>query len=207
MPDEWRTTTHILSVLAGGPNIPREEADSAWRVLNRRFFRPIAAFSRRIGLRAADAEDVAQETLLTFLEKHRAGAFDRSKGRLTNWLFGVAQNKARKVRDRHRTVDISAQSGGGTGFFEGQYDSVDAIERIWEEEWTRHMLEVALRRVRPEFSAETFRMFEMASLKSRKPSDVAIELGTEAQAVYDAKHRVLKKLREVRADLEEVELS
>ena len=207
MAEEWRTTTGILAELAGGPNVDAAAAAAAWKALCDRFFKPIKAFARRVGLRDADAEDVAQETLMTFLEKHQAGDYQRAKGRLTNWLFGVAYNKARKVRDRRRTVFVTDRTDAGTGFFERQADAQDVQQAVWDEEWNKWALRAALGHVRGEFTEDVFRIFELVSLQGRRPGEVAAELGLKPQTVYDARHRVLAKLRAVRADLEEVELT
>lgn len=43
---------------------------SAWGSFVERFRAPIIGFSRRMGRSPADAEDVAQETLLAFLESY-----------------------------------------------------------------------------------------------------------------------------------------
>ena len=207
MADEWRTTTGILGALVGGSRVDAAVADAAWKTLCDRFHKPIQSFARRIGLRDADAEDVAQETLLTFLEKHRSGAYRRARGRLTNWLFGVAHNKARQVRDRRRTVYVADRTDASVGFLERQVDVHDVQQAIWDEEWDKWALRTALDRVRCEFTEDVFRIFELVSLQGRKPGDVAAELGLKPQSVYDCRHRVLARLRAVRADLEEVELA
>jgi DNA-directed RNA polymerase specialized sigma24 family protein len=47
------------------------------------------------------------------------------------------------------------------------------------------------------------RAFEMVALADRVPADVAKELGLSVKAVYHAKYRVLRRVRELRAALDD----
>jgi RNA polymerase sigma-70 factor (ECF subfamily) len=59
----------------------------------------------------------------------------------------------------------------------------------------------ALDLIRSEFEERTWRAFLMVTVEGRLPADVAVELGTTPGAVYIAKSRVLKRLREEFGDL------
>ena len=53
-----------------------------------------------------------------------------------------------------------------------------------------------------EFEPETFRAFEMSVRDERAPADVAAALSITLKSVYNAKHRVLKRIRELRETLD-----
>jgi RNA polymerase sigma-70 factor (ECF subfamily) len=57
-------------------------------------------------------------------------------------------------------------------------------------------LRVALERIRPEFEAATWQVFEMTWLAGRPAAEAAGQAGLSVQAAYVAKHRVLKRLEE-----------
>ena len=86
---EWKTTSVILDDLADFEN--RE----TWNRFAGRFRDPLMRFGRKIGLNVADAEDMAQQTLLVFAEGLRGDRYDRAKGRLSSWLFGIAADQVK----------------------------------------------------------------------------------------------------------------
>jgi len=94
MTTTWRTTTTFLNDLKAEGTTAAPAREAAWRRFDARFRKPIIAFARKMGASAADAEDVAQSTIETFIRKHRDGEYDRGKGRLSTWLFGIAKFKA-----------------------------------------------------------------------------------------------------------------
>lgn len=190
MEAEWTTTSSILQGLRDYSD------DRAWNRLAERFRIPIVAFARRVGVGGDEAEDVAQETLMAFAEAFRDGRYDREKGRLGKWLFGFAHRQALAARRR------AARHGD-----EGEMDLAhlpdeESAEQRWEEEWEQALLAMCLERARREFPPATFKAFDLASRTGRSAADVATELGLNTEAVYNAKHRVLTRLRELREELE-----
>ncbi len=196
---EWRTTSRLLEGL-------REfERDDAWSGFVERFRRPIMAFARRLGHSADDAEDVAQETLVTFAQAYREGRYDRERGRLSHWLFGIAYRHALKERQRgSRRESVGGPSrGAGRGSFLLTVPDQREATRAWDHEWERSLLEECLLCVKQEVEPATFQAFEMAALQNRPVAEVAQTLGIATTAVYNAKHRVVKRLRELRSLFEE----
>ena len=71
------------------------------------FYAPrIAAYLRRVGARAEQAEDLAQEVLLTVWR--RAHQFDPHKAALSTWVYTIARNKRIDAlrRERHPEWDL-----------------------------------------------------------------------------------------------------
>ena len=194
---EWMTTTTVLDRL-------RDANDhSAWSSFMERFRAPIAAFSQKMGLRPSDAEDVTQETMIAFLESYRQEAFQRGRGRLSHYLFGIAHNKIlaarRKIATREAQVSLSED---GTSFWSALPDS-GAAQELWEKEWRQTILAQCLEQASREVSPQTFEAFRLVVFGNRTPADVAAELGMTRNAVFIAKHRVGTRLRELRAAYEE----
>ena len=191
------TTTTVLDRL-------RDANDhSAWSSFMERFRAPIAAFSQKMGLRPSDAEDVTQETMIAFLESYRQEAFQRGRGRLSHYLFGIAHNKIlaarRKIATREAQVSLSED---GTSFWSALPDS-GAAQELWEKEWRQTILAQCLEQASREVSPQTFEAFRLVVFGNRTPADVAAELGMTRNAVFIAKHRVGTRLRELRAAYEE----
>jgi RNA polymerase sigma factor (sigma-70 family) len=194
MDPDWVTTSTILLRL-------RDFDDSlAWGLFVGRFRDPVVAFAQRMGLSAQEAEDASQETLVAFSRALREGRFDPARGRLSHWLFGFALRQAQRARMRAAQRG-HVELGAEPEFWEGLGEYVSRTG--WDEDWERAMTEQCIARARRELSPRTYEAFEL-SVKSGLPADeVALQLGIPVKAVYNAKHRALRRLREIRAELED----
>lgn len=195
---EWKTTSEILERL-------RDQDDHAvWNGLTERLRPPLVAFGRRSGLAPGEAEDAAQETLLSFMRSYRDGKYDRSKARLSSWLFGIAfrviQEARRRAGRQQRNLD---PRGARTNFLDGVPDDREAT-RAWDEEWEKALVERCLAEVRQSVAESSYRAFDLVVRKGRDPDEVAEQLGMTRNAVYIAKHRVLKRLGELIREFEDL---
>ena len=83
----------------------RQDREAFGRIYG--FYAPrIAAYLRRVGARAEQAEDLAQEVLLTVWR--RAHQFDPDKAALSTWIYTIARNKRIDAlrRERHPEWDL-----------------------------------------------------------------------------------------------------
>ncbi|MBI4719024.1 MAG: sigma-70 family RNA polymerase sigma factor [Planctomycetes bacterium] len=188
---DWATTSTILCQLQDFNHRP------AWAFFHAHMRRPIVSFACRMGLGRADADDVAQETMLAFATRYRGGAYDRSKGRLRKWLYGIA---LRQIRNAHRRLSRREEQFSEQIRAELELTD-DRSLSAWEQEWERALLHACLERVRHEVEPLTFQAFARVVRDERPPMEVAGELGVPVKTIYNAKHRVLKRVRELR-DLE-----
>ncbi len=190
---DWLTTSTILTGLRDFSH------PTAWSRFTERFHRPIVQFARKLGLREADAEDAAQTALITFAERFRANAYDRERGRLRSWLFGIAYRCALDARKK-RPADAAQPIDSAV--MDALADE-DSAGKLWEEEWEQAMLARCLETARRELSDQALRVFEGVVRQGRPAEEVAAELSMTRDAVYVAKHRVLKRLRELAQEYEE----
>jgi len=198
LPDPWVTTSTVLQRLR------HFDDRDAWASFADRFRSPIERFARKQGLDEADAEDVAQETLLGFAQAYREDGYDRSKGRLSNWLFGIAWRRIDHVRRKgHRAVVERIAADDATAFW-AQVPDDAAASQAWELEWEQALMERCVQRARSEVQPQTFRAFEMLVLEQKSVDEVVAELGVTRNAVYIAKHRVVTRVKELIAELEDV---
>ena len=66
----------------------------------------------------------------------------------------------------------------------------------WNAEWRRMVVLGCLKCAFREFSTETFNAFRLYAIVGKPADEVAKELGTTANAVRIAKHRILVRMRE-----------
>jgi RNA polymerase sigma factor (sigma-70 family) len=181
-----------------------ENDQETWRAFDARYRPLLRSFFQRLGLGVDGAEEAAQETLVEFLSAYRAGRYDRSKGRLRSWLYGIARYRLSDLRRRHRV----ARCERGTSAVIQQID-VKSLEDAWDDTSRRTALRAAFERLRASsrVAPDTLRAFELYALCGHPPAEVATSLGMSLQAVYLSKHRCLAKLREELAHVaEEYEL-
>lgn len=189
--------TQTTSLLLEGLH---DEANQAvWTEFDQRYRGIIEAFARRLGLSDADAADAAQETLLRFVREYRAGKYDRSRGRLRSWIIGIARHSIGDLRRR------GGRPGGRGSSAIAELPDDERLSAIWDAECRDVLLRRALDALRTESRIEprTLRAFELVAFEQQPPAAVAESLGMTASDVYVAKHRVLERLREVAADLQQ----
>jgi RNA polymerase sigma-70 factor (ECF subfamily) len=186
-PQRLTTTALLLNLLD-----PSDE--QAWHELDARFRPILFAFTRRMGLSEADAEDVTQESLVRFVKAYRKGQYDRTRGRLSSWLISIAQNCVFDLRQSsQRRIDWRGDS------LIGELEKSNSVEAIWEEECRRVLLEKAMLELRTTSKMEekTMAAFEMLAMGQQTPAQVAEKVGVSIDSVYAAKNRCLTLLRRI----------
>ncbi len=190
------TTSFLLERL-------KDPADQEiWRMFTERYRPMIVRTARRLGLGQDDAQDAAQMALMAFFTAYREGKYDPAKGRLRHWLFGIARHWILNTFDKrkHRQVDVAGPADQ-TDFFARQ-PADDHMEQIWEQEWRESTLRTCMLQVRTEFDPKTLRAFELFAQEGLSAQQVADQLGMTSNAVFIAKHRVLKRIRELLPEME-----
>ena len=119
------------------------DAVTVWEAFDERYRPIIVGLARRIGLREADAADVAQETLTRFVEAYRAGRYDRDRGRLRSWIIGIAKNV---MADQHAAGARNRERRGAAALDLLADDR--ELTAIWDAEREAAMLAVAMDELR-----------------------------------------------------------
>lgn len=196
---EWNTTSTILEALKDFSD------DRTWSLFTERFRPAIIGFARRIGLDEVEAEDAAQTTLLAFAESYRAGRYDRDRGSLTSWLFTIAWRRVMDVhRDKGKRRGTVLCGGGDQGPELADLADPDVQKDLWDESWEAALLEQCLRQVRREVTSQTYRAFELVTIEEKDTESAATELGVTKNAVFIAKYRVLRRLKQLREAFDDV---
>lgn len=195
---EWVTTSTIIRDLRDLSN------QTAWHSFVDRFHGPIVGFVAGMGFPPEDAGDVAQESLTAFAESLRAGRYDREKGRLSSWLFGIAYRQALRHRQKTgRRERLIARGEAAERAVEAVPDEKSAGD-LWNTLWERFVIQECFRQVRKEFRPASVRAFELIARDGHDAREAAEIVGTTVRAVYNAKHRILTRMRELRAELEKL---
>lgn len=191
--DESTTSPTLLDHLRHHPG-----DQAAWTAFIDRYGRKVYAWARRWGLQDADARDVAQNVLLD-VAKQMTNLEYRTSGSFRGWLKTIAyrawcdnvQSRKRAAGRFTELIDEIAQPEAG-----------EDLLRRFEEECERETFEWAMGRVRLRVQPHTWQAFVRTALEDRPALEVADELGMQLGAVYVARSKVQKMLREevVRAE-------
>jgi RNA polymerase sigma-70 factor (ECF subfamily) len=186
-----RTTTRLLDALRD------HRDDPAWAAIDARYRPVIAGLARRIGLSESDAAEVAQQTLSEFVRAYHEGRYNRTKGRLSSWILGIAHHTALQLLRRERRGE-GRVSGDAAEAEMAEAPSEPALRSIWTDERDRAILSRAMGILRDESSIDdrTLMAFELVALRGVPAPEVADQCGMTVDQVYVAKSRVTKRLRE-----------
>ena len=188
-----RTTTALLIGLFD----PRNAA--AWEAFDRRYRPILVGFIRNCGVRESEAMEIAQETIVRFVEEYRDGKYDRTRGRLGTWLVTIARYRMLDARRRTGTARIERGESGIVNL-----DDEKSVDQAYDTQRRLALLQEALEelRTRSKTDPKTVRAFEMLVYHGLSTAAVASELKMSAHDVYLAKSRVAAKLREIVIRLE-----
>jgi RNA polymerase sigma factor (sigma-70 family) len=163
----------------------------------------VFAFAQRRGLQDADAADVVQEVLSSVADAFRRGKYDRSRGLFRGWLLTIARHEvsdalaARARREQSRGGTTAQQALGSLP------QPSDSDSEEWDREYHERLLAWAADRVRGEVQPTTWQAFWETTMLRHSGQDVATALGMSVAAVYLAKSRVMKRLRELVHEIDE----
>lgn len=159
-------------------------------------YRPgLYRLARRRGLQDADAEDLAQQVIAIVARAIGDWRRDSSKGTFRAWLTRVARNASVNLLTRGH-FDAAR---GGTSVAEGLEqcpDLEDPIATLIEEEHQRSLFRWAAEEIRPEFQETTWLAFWTTTVDGASVEHAAEMLNKSMGAVYAARSRVMRRLKE-----------
>jgi RNA polymerase sigma-70 factor (ECF subfamily) len=168
--------------------------DDAWQEFVA-IYRPVVCrLARKRGLQHADADDLAQRVFIAVGRAIGNWQPDPDRGRFRAWLGTITRNAIINALAR-RPPDAAA---GGTSILERIEEQADTDERTQHDlelEYRRSVFRWAARRVRDEFGDGTWNAFWLTTVEGRDIAETAAELGKSPGAVYAARSRVMRRLR------------
>jgi RNA polymerase sigma-70 factor (ECF subfamily) len=206
----FTTRPSLIARLPGGTNGTWSEFEALYRPL----FARIAA---RYGLKGSDADDAVAGALADLFQAKDQVALDPAKGRFRNYLWAVTKHRLlREVRQRDRAnrppdeilnrllqKDRADQRYSERSKDLSDLDEDDSqLKEIWEREFDGHKYRMALDRVKAVVDSKTFQAFDLYGRQGAPVREVARVLGMTEAAVFKAKSNVLKRLREIIAELD-----
>jgi RNA polymerase sigma-70 factor (ECF subfamily) len=171
------------------------EAD-AWTDLTDLYRPLILGWLNRQGVPARDLEDLSQDILLSVVKHLPTFQHSGRRGAFRSWLRTIVCSR---TTDYWRAQDAGTKESGGSGAvaaLEQLADPDSTLNRQWDEEHDRYVLDCLLDLVAEEFEPTTLQAFRRLALDGATGTEVARELGMSVPAAYGAKSRVLQRIRQ-----------
>jgi RNA polymerase sigma-70 factor, ECF subfamily len=171
----------------------RPDDHAAWGQFVQLYTPLLYHWAQRLGLQSAEAADLVQDVFVNVLRAMPEFRYDGRRS-FRAWLCTLARNKFRDARRKH--APIAAGSG-----LDAMPDGHDPFAEIDETEYRGFLTDRALQLAKREFAPATWQAFWGVVVDGRPAAEVADECGISANAVYLARGRVLRRLRESLAGL------
>jgi RNA polymerase sigma-70 factor (ECF subfamily) len=173
----------------------KDWADQAsWREFFDTYGKLLYGVARKAGLNDAEAQDAVQDTVLAVVQHIRDFKVDRQRCTFKSWLMMIARQRIIwQLRRRppanapHRPNPDSTR----TATIDRVPDPTPLnLDAIWDAEWERNLLDIALEQVKQQVSPRQFQLFELYVMKEWPVADIVRTFHVSAARVYLAKHRV-----------------
>jgi len=179
------TTRPSLLVRVKQPN-----DGNAWREFFDLYVPLLARFARSRGLKAEEAEDVAQECMNVLARTMPNFDYSRDKGSFKNYLFTQVSHQ---IADRLRRKRPRQAESGELRRLPAPED--DDAAKQWEHHWLKEHLAYCLKNIEGEFAPTTMTAFKLYVLEEWAVEKVCAVLNISSNQVYLAKSRVTRRLR------------
>ncbi len=174
---------------------------SSWQDFFDTYWNLIYGVAVKGGLTSAEAEDVVQETMVS-VAKHMPGfQYDPKIGSFKGWLLNMTRWRITdQLRRRGPQLGASEpEDEDGHGHFKMHEESDQVppeLEKIWDAEWEKNLLRVAMSRVKRRLDPKQYQIFDCYVNKNLTAEKVAKAFDIPVGQVYLAKHRVTDLIRE-----------
>jgi RNA polymerase sigma-70 factor (ECF subfamily) len=162
---------------------------AAWERFVELYTPVLFSWTRRLGLQAQDAADLVQEVFAVLVQKRPEFEYDRQKS-FRGWLRTITLNKWRDACRRRVVLPVHTEASLT------DLPGPETADSFAEDEYRQHLVSRALELMQAEFEPVTWKACWEFVVNGRPASEVARSLGTSVNAVYLAKGRVLRRLRE-----------
>jgi len=169
-----------------------------WVEFDERYRELLIRYAQRRGASLAEAEDIAQDVGLSLFKALENFQYDKERGKFRSYL------RTAVVHALARRANRAARAGAVTPaeILDFVADPQDATDAEWEREWQLHRLRSSLRSLAKEFEPMTLEAFRLHVLADWNAEETAALLHMSKAGVYQAKSRVLKRLKERIASLD-----
>ena len=194
-----QTRPSLLHRLKDGDDV------QAWQEFCLTYGKLVRDFAIQAGLTDTEADDVVQDTAIGIARNLPDFRYDPKVCRFKSWLLNQT---SWRIKDQFRK---RARPGGSATPGDSREPRLDSdrtatVERVidpntadldglFEKEWRRNLLALALERVKAHFTLKQIQIFDLLVNQDWAGAEVARALGVSLANVYVTKHRVTAALQ------------
>lgn len=162
----------------------------AWERFTELYTPLLYYWTRRLGLQAQDAADLVQDVFTVLVRKLPEFQYDQHKS-FRSWLRAVILNRWRDRQRRRTELPLANEDEAFADLA-----APDHADLISEADYHQNLIRRALQIMQADFQPATWQACWQYVVEERPPEEVASNLGISVGAVYVAKSRVLRRLRQ-----------
>jgi RNA polymerase sigma-70 factor (ECF subfamily) len=180
--------------------LKHQSDQSAWNTFFHRYWRFIYNVARRSGLTDAEAQDVVQETVLSVARNIEGFNYDPKECSFKTWMLRVTRWRVLRCFERRQRerqfVNPPSTGHPQNPSLENIPDPAGlALEKIWEEEWQKHLYVSAREQIKRKVGPLSLQIFELHVNQGWSVKEITASLGVSPARVYLAKHRIGRLIR------------
>jgi len=167
--------------------------DASWQLFFDSYWRLIYDVARKAGLSDSEAQDVVSATMLSVARQMPNFEYDAKRGSFKAWLLTTTRWRiVDRVRQRLAAEPLEgSESDSSVGLIQNMPDPDGVVpDEVWEKDWKKNLLEVALAHLRLRIDPQKYQLFEFYVRKEWPADKVAQRFGVAVEQVYLAKHRI-----------------
>jgi len=175
--------------------LQKDSDPASWQRLIDIYAPLIRFWLSRSPLQNADHDDLTQEVLKIVVQK--LPEFQRRReGSFRAWLRVVTVNCLREFWRLSKHHPVATGDSDFLQKLQELEDPQSELAKVWNTEHDRHVVRRLLELIGPQFEPTSLQAFRKVVLEGQKPSQVASELGISVNAVFLAKSKILRQLRQ-----------
>ena len=167
--------------------------EDSWKVFFDTYWRLIYRTALRAGLSETEAQEVVQETVISVCRKMPGFEYRSSGGSFKAWLMQLTRWRITdQLRLRQRPPDGASALCRIAEEADIHYPDL----AVWEEDWERNLMDVAIEKVKLKVDSKVYQMFDLYVFKEWPVMKIATAFGVKSGRIYAAKHLIAKLLKQ-----------
>ena len=166
---------------------------ASWQEFFDTYWKLIFRTARGAGLGMTEAEEVAQDTLISVSKAIPTFRYDPKRGTFKAWLRTATiwriRDRLRKEQNQ-RTIPLELCTEYGISA-----TAEDPIARNWDSDWQMSLKNAAIERVKKKVPPKQFQIFDLAFVKEWPTERIAQTFNVRPGYVYLVKFRVKTQLK------------
>ena len=171
------------------------EDRDAWDQFSQIYRPVICRLAAKKGMQAADAEDLAQQVLVSVSRAIERWEPDAERAKFRTWLKRVTDNAILNALTR-RIPDKTVGEEAVNALLQNKADASSPDSEMLQVEYRREIFHLAAAEIKSEFSEDTWQSFWLTAVNGMDIDDAAQELKRTRGSVYASRSRVMKRLKQ-----------